>query len=360
MARKHLSYYLDNLSRLEEITVEELQDWQKEYPYVQNLKFLMAKKQQQISNKPDKDSLQQASVYSADRTFLYKQIEKETKEVLPVKIMSGSKAPKAAVIAGAAAITTGVAVKKKKNAKEVKKEKPEKTKGKSSIKGKSKSKSAQAKVEVKKEKTRSKNKLNTKKTSTKATVKKSGEKKKPVNLKYDNFRKLEGIGPKIEKLLYASNIRTYKQLAASTQNRLTKTLSKGGSRYKSHNPTTWPKQAALAASGKWDQLKKLQDKIEGGKLKSAKKATIKKSVKAKPIATKKAIKSDIKRVKKVTTTPTTKKKAKKKTIKPQSEAKTKEAPKKKSTHKKKVTKTKVASKPLSKTKKTTVAKAKKL
>jgi len=37
------------------------------------------------------------------------------------------------------------------------------------------------------------------------------------------------------------------------------------SRYKMHDPTTWPKQAKLAADGKWDELKKLQDELDGGK-----------------------------------------------------------------------------------------------
>ena len=27
---------------------------------------------------------------------------------------------------------------------------------------------------------------------------------------------------------------------------------------------TWPKQAKLAAAGKWDELKELQDKLDGG------------------------------------------------------------------------------------------------
>jgi hypothetical protein len=32
-----------------------------------------------------------------------------------------------------------------------------------------------------------------------------------------------------------------------------------------HTPTTWPQQAKLAADGKWDELKKLQDELKGGK-----------------------------------------------------------------------------------------------
>ncbi|RME13236.1 MAG: 50S ribosomal protein L17, partial [Bacteroidetes bacterium] len=36
-------------------------------------------------------------------------------------------------------------------------------------------------------------------------------------------------------------------------------------RYKMHDPTTWPQQAALAAKGEWDKLAKLQKELKGGK-----------------------------------------------------------------------------------------------
>jgi hypothetical protein len=31
------------------------------------------------------------------------------------------------------------------------------------------------------------------------------------------------------------------------------------------NPGTWPKQAELAAEGKWDELKAWQEELDGGK-----------------------------------------------------------------------------------------------
>jgi hypothetical protein len=34
-------------------------------------------------------------------------------------------------------------------------------------------------------------------------------------------------------------------------------LEEAGSRYKMHDPTTWPQQAKLAEEGKWDELKEL-------------------------------------------------------------------------------------------------------
>ena len=39
---------------------------------------------------------------------------------------------------------------------------------------------------------------------------------------------------------------------------------KAGPKFQMHNPSTWPRQARLAASGDWDDLKKLQEKLEGG------------------------------------------------------------------------------------------------
>lgn len=32
-----------------------------------------------------------------------------------------------------------------------------------------------------------------------------------------------------------------------------------------HDPSTWAKQASLAANGNWDALRKLQDELNGGK-----------------------------------------------------------------------------------------------
>jgi hypothetical protein len=32
-----------------------------------------------------------------------------------------------------------------------------------------------------------------------------------------------------------------------------------------HNPGTWPKQAKLAADGKWEELETLQKQLKGGK-----------------------------------------------------------------------------------------------
>ena len=46
-------------------------------------------------------------------------------------------------------------------------------------------------------------------------------------------------------------------------------LDEAGKKFKTHDPTTWPKQAKLAAAGKWAELKKLQSQLKSGKEGSA-------------------------------------------------------------------------------------------
>ena len=87
--------------------------------------------------------------------------------------------------------------------------------------------------------------------------------------KADDLKKIEGIGPKIEGLLKDAGIKTFQELADSDVSKIKEILEAAGSRYKSHDPTTWPQQAQLAASGDWEKLKTLQDELDGGKIVSA-------------------------------------------------------------------------------------------
>ncbi len=81
----------------------------------------------------------------------------------------------------------------------------------------------------------------------------------------DNLVKIEGIGPKIASLLTDAGIGTFAQLAATDAAKVKEILAAAGSRFTMHDPTTWGTQAKLAADGKWDELKKLQDELDGGK-----------------------------------------------------------------------------------------------
>ncbi|MBK8669064.1 MAG: hypothetical protein IPN89_06170 [Saprospiraceae bacterium] len=77
---------------------------------------------------------------------------------------------------------------------------------------------------------------------------------------------MEGIGPKIADLLVAKGIITFADLSQTSSDTLKNILDGAGSKYKMHDPSTWAKQASLAANGNWDALKKLQDELNGGKV----------------------------------------------------------------------------------------------
>lgn len=81
----------------------------------------------------------------------------------------------------------------------------------------------------------------------------------------DDLKKIEGIGPKIASILAENGIATFADLAAADPEKIREILVAQGSRYQMHDPTTWPQQAALAAEGKWDELKALQEDLKGGR-----------------------------------------------------------------------------------------------
>ncbi len=89
---------------------------------------------------------------------------------------------------------------------------------------------------------------------------------KAKDAKPDDLKKIEGIGPKIAEKLNEGGIMTFQDLASAEQDRLKEILEAAGSRYRMHDPSTWPMQAQLAADGKWDELNELQDRLDGGKV----------------------------------------------------------------------------------------------
>ena len=105
------------------------------------------------------------------------------------------------------------------------------------------------------------------KATKKAEPKKAAPKAKPVAkkaTKADDLKKVEGIGPKIAEIFVTAGIDTFAKLAKASQKELKAILEAAGSRYASKNPGSWPKQAKMAADGKWDALKKWQDEVKGG------------------------------------------------------------------------------------------------
>ncbi|HPG25856.1 MAG TPA: hypothetical protein PLW10_09505, partial [Myxococcota bacterium] len=42
-------------------------------------------------------------------------------------------------------------------------------------------------------------------------------------------------------------------------------LADAGSRFRTHDPATWPDQARLLAEGRWGEFKALVDSLDGGR-----------------------------------------------------------------------------------------------
>ncbi len=80
--------------------------------------------------------------------------------------------------------------------------------------------------------------------------------------KADDLKKVEGIGPKIASTLVEAGISTFAELAKTDAAKISEIIA--GVRG-NHVTDTWPAQAKLAAEGKWDELKKWQDELDGGK-----------------------------------------------------------------------------------------------
>ncbi|HIO96942.1 MAG TPA: 30S ribosomal protein S2 [Leucothrix sp.] len=107
----------------------------------------------------------------------------------------------------------------------------------------------------------------------KAPAKKVAEKKEPAKKApakkaasksdADDLKKIEGIGPKIADTLNDAGVTTFAKLAGMDRDAI-KAILYTVSTLKSKEPKTWPQQAQLAADGKWDELKVLQDELMGG------------------------------------------------------------------------------------------------
>jgi len=85
------------------------------------------------------------------------------------------------------------------------------------------------------------------------------------SVRSDDLKIIEGIGPKIEKMLNEAGIYTWEELAVTPVEKLQEILETGGPAYKVHNPESWPYQARLAAEGKWDELRRWQDEHKWGR-----------------------------------------------------------------------------------------------
>jgi len=81
----------------------------------------------------------------------------------------------------------------------------------------------------------------------------------------DDLVRLEGIGPRVAKVLNGAGITTFAALAHANPADIQKALSAAG--LQMMNPEGWIEQAKLAAQGDWTSLEKLQGELKGGRKK---------------------------------------------------------------------------------------------
>jgi hypothetical protein len=84
---------------------------------------------------------------------------------------------------------------------------------------------------------------------------------KPV----DDLARIEGIGPRVAKVLNEAGITTFEALARANPAEVQKTLNEAG--LQMMNPEGWIEQAALAAKGDWEGFERLQGELKGGRKK---------------------------------------------------------------------------------------------
>jgi len=82
--------------------------------------------------------------------------------------------------------------------------------------------------------------------------------------KGDDLTKIEGIGPKAAEALTNAGMGTFSDLSKGDAEKIKEVLTEASSRMAHLDPTSWPKQAQMAADGKWDELKAWQDSVKGG------------------------------------------------------------------------------------------------
>lgn len=97
------------------------------------------------------------------------------------------------------------------------------------------------------------------------TTEEKAPKAAKVSKKGDDLKIIEGIGPKAAEVLVAAGIDTFAKLAATSAQNVKEILDAAEAKVQHLDPTTWAQQAQLAADGKMDELKKLQDELNGGK-----------------------------------------------------------------------------------------------
>lgn len=87
----------------------------------------------------------------------------------------------------------------------------------------------------------------------------------PASAAKDDLKKIEGIGPAIEKLLHAAGIHTFAQVADTPVTKIKEILDAAGPQFQIHGGETWAEQAKLARDGKWQEFDALVKELVNGK-----------------------------------------------------------------------------------------------
>jgi large subunit ribosomal protein L21 len=80
----------------------------------------------------------------------------------------------------------------------------------------------------------------------------------------DDIELVEGIGPKIAKVLADNGITTFAKLADAKPDAIADMLKASGGRFSLASAESWPQQAALLRDGKMAEFTKLTDELVGG------------------------------------------------------------------------------------------------
>lgn len=80
----------------------------------------------------------------------------------------------------------------------------------------------------------------------------------------DDLTKVEGIGPKAAEALVNAGLDSFAKLAKASADEIKEILTEASSRMAHLDPGSWPKQAGMAAEGKWDELNDWQEKAKAG------------------------------------------------------------------------------------------------
>jgi len=99
----------------------------------------------------------------------------------------------------------------------------------------------------------------------KAAAKTESPKAPKATKSADDLTLIEGVGPVAAEVLAAAGITTFAKLAKSKADDVKTILEASDAKVSHLDPTTWAQQAQLAADGKMDELKKLQDELNGGR-----------------------------------------------------------------------------------------------